>query len=296
MSFPKFATRHYPHPNPHPQAGEGALVTTDFLLNNRLQLRQPLRGHRVGSDAILLAAAAPLRGDDRLIDIGAGGGAVGLALTLRCPGAHATLVEIDAALAALARENAALNGLAERARVITADFMAAPERRKAGLAAGAADVVVTNPPFFEPGSVRASPDAGRARAHVLEDARDSVHPLHRWIVAALALLAPGGGFVMIHRPDALTHVLAACARRLGSLAILPVHPQADAPAHRLLIGGVKGARGPTRLLPGLVLHDARGAFTPRAEAIHRGEASIDLSLPRRRASQNLRVDPARSPD
>ena len=59
------------------------------------------------------------------------------------------------------------------------------------------------------------------------------------------------------------------------MAILPVHPNAEAAAHRILIAGVKGARGPIRLRPGLVLHDASGAFTPLAEAIHRGEALID---------------------
>ncbi len=273
---------------------EGA-ITTDALLDGRLQLRQFQRGHRVGSDAILLAAATPLTDADRLIEIGAGVGAVGLALAQRCFGARATLVEIDPALAALASENAALNGLSERVEVVAADFMAASERRNAGLVSGAADVVVTNPPFFETGTVRASPDAGRARAHVLEEVGDGAHPLHRWIVAALALLAPGGRFVMIHRPEALAPALAAFERRLGSLAILPIHPRADEPAHRLLIGGIKGARGPLRLLPPLALHEANGSFTPLAEAIHRGEIAIDLGLPRGRASQKSRVDRPRAP-
>ena len=264
----------------------GAETTSDTLLNGALRLRQPLRGHRVGTDAILLAAAA-MEGVDLLIDIGAGVGAVGLALAQRSVGAQIVLVEIDAALAALAGENANLNNLGERVRVVAADFMSPPERRKAGLVTGAADLVVTNPPFFEPAKVRASADAGRARAHVMEDA-GGAHPLPRWIVAALALLAPGGRFVMIHRPEALPVILAACARRLGSLAILPVHPYADAPAHRLLLGGVKGARGPLRLLPPLALHEAEGGFTPLAQAIHRGETTIDLGLPRRAARQRAR--------
>jgi tRNA1(Val) A37 N6-methylase TrmN6 len=34
---------------------------------------------------------------------------------------------------------------------------------------------------------------------------------------------------------------------------------------------VKGSRAPPALLPPLVLHDASGAYTPRAEAVHRGE-------------------------
>jgi tRNA1(Val) A37 N6-methylase TrmN6 len=278
-----------------PPAGEED-HTADALLNGRLHLRQPLRGHRVGSDAILLAAAAPVEAGDRLIDIGAGVGAVGLALAQRCEMAHALLVEIDPALAALASENAVANKLAARAQVAALDFFSAHERRNAGLVAGAADLVVTNPPFFEPGGVRASPDAARARAHVLARTKHGAPPLQRWIIAALALLAPGGCFVMIHRPDALGAILAACVGRLGALALLPIHPRADQPAHRLILGGIKGARGPLRLQPPLALHEASGAFTPIAEAIHRGDALIDLSLPRRRSALRPRVDRAAPPD
>jgi tRNA1(Val) A37 N6-methylase TrmN6 len=227
-------------------------------------------GHRVGADAVLLAAAAgaPAR---RLVDVGAGVGAVGLALLKRWPEARAELVEIDPGLAALAQENAVLNGVADRCRVLTLDVFDAPTRRAAGLANGEADLVVTNPPFFASGEVRVSPDERRARAHVFAGADAS---LQAWIVASLALLAPGGRFAMIHRADALPSILAAFAKRLGAVAVRPVHPHADADAIRVLISGVKGSRAPFRLLPPLVLHDAHGAFTPLSAAIHQGEAML----------------------
>jgi tRNA1(Val) A37 N6-methylase TrmN6 len=238
-------------------------TSDDALLGGRLIVRQPLKGHRVGSDAILLAAAAPAAGVSRLVDVGAGVGAVGLAILRRMGGAHADLVERDADLAALAGQNAARNGLAAQTRVLCVDVGEARARRAAGLVDAAADLVVTNPPFFDAQRVRISPEAGRAGAHVFAKAATGAgkQPLETWIVASLALLRAGGRLVMIHRPDAL--------------AILPVHPNANAAAHRILIAGVKGARGPIRLRPGLVLHDSSGAFTPQAEAIHRGEALID---------------------
>ena len=37
------------------------------------------------------------------------------------------------------------------------------------------------------------------------------------------MLAPGGRFLMIHRPDALGAILAGIGGRLGALALLPVH-------------------------------------------------------------------------
>src|SRR5438132_4814138 len=91
-----------------------AEVTEDAALGGRLRLKQPRRGHRVGHDAILLAAASAARPGDHLVDLGAGVGAAGLALALRITGVTVTLVEVDPGLAALAAENADRNGLADR--------------------------------------------------------------------------------------------------------------------------------------------------------------------------------------
>jgi len=250
-----------------------APTSLDAILGGRLRLRQFVSGHRVGADAVLLAAAAgaPAR---RLVDVGAGVGAVGLSLLLRWPEALGDLVESDPGLAGLARENAALNGLEARARVVAADVLSPHLRREAGLADGSADLVLTNPPFFEAGSVRASPDARRARAHVVAPGEGDLTGLQAWIAAALALLAPGGRFVMIHRADALDAILPAIGKRLGAMTLRPIHPRADAPAIRVLISGLKGSRAPLQILPGLVLHEASMAFTPLAEAIHRGEAFL----------------------
>jgi tRNA1(Val) A37 N6-methylase TrmN6 len=245
-------------------------TSLDAILGGRLKLRQTRDGHRVGLDAILLAAAAGAPAA-RLADVGAGVGAVGLALLQRWPEATGELIEIDPALAALAKDNAALNGLADRARVAVADALDAESRRAAGLEDEAADVVVANPPYLAADAARVSPDRRRARAHV---AGGGPAALADWVVACLALLEPGGRFVMIQRADALAALLPAFAGRLGDLALRPVHPRADAPAIRLLISGTKGSKAPLRLLPGLTLHEADGSATPLAAAIQRGEAEL----------------------
>jgi tRNA1(Val) A37 N6-methylase TrmN6 len=247
-------------------------LSCDAWLGGRLTLVQPKRGHRAGTDAALLAAAADL--DGRFVDVGAGVGAVALAILTRRPRASADLVEIDLDLANLAADNAERNGLAGRARILRLDVCDAQARREAGLGEAQADAVVTNPPFFDPGTVRASPDTTRARAHVFQGKAGGA-PLMGWIGACLAILKPGGRFVMIHRPDALAAILAAAENRLGALALLAIHPRAGASAHRLLVSGVKGSKAPLRIAPGLVLHEAEGRLTDRADAIHRGEALID---------------------
>src|SRR5262245_39508973 len=91
-------------------------LTEDAVLGGRLRLMQPRRGHRVGHDAILLAAAGPARAGEHAVDLGAGIGAAGLALAARADGVTVTLVEIDAELAALAVANAERNGLTARVR------------------------------------------------------------------------------------------------------------------------------------------------------------------------------------
>ena len=91
---------------------EAAEFTEDAFLGGRLRLRQPKSGHRAGHDAMLLAAATPARAGDRVVDFGAGVGAAGLAVARRVTGIALVLVEIDPALAGLARVNADANAIA----------------------------------------------------------------------------------------------------------------------------------------------------------------------------------------
>lgn len=247
-----------------------AAPTRDAFLGGRLVLAQPPKGHRAGTDAALLAAALSPGAADTVLDLGAGVGAAGLALAARVPGCRIVLVELDAAVAALARDNVAANGFTDRAGVVEADVTTpARLRAAAGLAPGSADMVMMNPPFHLPGTVRASPDAYRRQAHVLPAAGDEA-----WIRAAAALLRPGGVLALIHRADALPRLLPALGGRFGDVRLKPVLPRAEAAATRLLVRAVKGSRAPLVLLPPLVLHEAQGGFTAVAEALHRGEATI----------------------
>jgi len=244
-------------------------VAPNALLGGKLLLRQPETGHRVGTDAILLAAAAP-PGRRAVVDLGCGVGAVGLAVARAHPESRVLLVDNDDRALALARDNIMLNGLEGRVSALRADALApAAERRAAGLAPASADLALTNPPFGAAERMRASPDPARAAAHVMP-----AGGLARWLACAADLLGPKGVLVLIHRADALAEILAAMGERLGSVAVTPVHPRADAPATRILLRATKGGKAPLALLPALVLHGPDGRFTPEAEAIHRGEAML----------------------
>lgn len=240
------------------------LDSPDLWLGGRLRLHQPPRGaHRAGTDAVLLGHLIAPETGEVVCDVGAGSGAVGLIAALRGAGCRIVLVERDPELAGLARANAASNGLAERVTIIEADVLAAPRlRHAAGLRSGLADVVLTNPPFFEHGRHRPSPVPGKAAAHGLEPGGLDV-----WIRTCLDLLRAGGRLGLIHRADALPECFEALRNRFGSIAVRPVHPRAERPAIRVLISAVKGSRGPFALLPPLVLQDADGATSPEVAAM-----------------------------
>src|SRR5436305_11697337 len=144
---------------------EVSQFTEDAFLGGQLRLRQPKSGHRAGHDAMLLAAATAARSGDRVVELGAGVGAAGVALARRVPGLELVLVEIDGALASLARGNAASNGIG--AQVVVLDVTSAAEGfAAAGLGPDSVDRVLMNPPFNDPARHRASPDKRREVAHV----------------------------------------------------------------------------------------------------------------------------------
>jgi tRNA1(Val) A37 N6-methylase TrmN6 len=254
-------------------AKASSLVTDDAVLGGRLRLKQPRRGHRVGHDAILLAAATAAEPGEHIVDLGAGVGGAGLALAMRVPGITMTLVEIDPELATLAAENASQNGLADRVRTVALD-VAAPARAyaAAGLAPGSAARVLMNPPFNDPDRQRLSPDARRRLAHAAR------LPLAIWVRSATRLLAPHGKLTLIWRADGLAEVLAVLgAAGHGAVAVLPVHPRPDAPAIRILAACEKESAVPLVVLPGLVLNDGDGRPSQAAEAILRHGASLPLA-------------------
>jgi tRNA1(Val) A37 N6-methylase TrmN6 len=242
-------------------------VTEDALLGGRVRLVQPARGHRAGTDAVLLAASAPVKADDVVIDVGASTGAVGLMAALREKKARFVFVERDPALADLCRRNCEHNGV--QGQVIVADLLDRASRHAAGLAPESADLVLTNPPFLEEGQARISPDSGRAAAHALP-----AGGLEAWIRACLGLLRPKGRFVLIHRADRLADCLACLGKGMGGVSVRSVHPAVDQPAIRVLLSAVKGSRAPLSILPPVILNGPDGRFTAQAEALHRGEITL----------------------
>jgi len=254
------------------QMGAEDEISEDAILGGRLRIRQPLRGHRVGHDAILLAAAARARAGQWAADLGAGVGAAGLALAVRTAGLMVTLIEIDPGLCALAADNARLNGLDDRANVVGADVERVEALQAAGVMPASFDCVLMNPPFFAASRHNVSPDSRRRSAHV-----GSPGLLGRWVGTSAWLTKPAGVLTLIWRADALNDVFAALCPGFGDIAVLPVVPRAGAPAIRVLVSAVRGGGASQATYRPLVLNDNDGRPTPAAEAVLRSAAPLEFT-------------------
>ena len=249
-------------------------TTEDGILGGKLRLRQLVRGHRVGHDAILLAAATGARSGEHAIDLGAGVGAAGLALAIRIPGLNVTLAEIDGELCALAATNARLNGLHKNVRALAVDVENLNALKSAGLCNDSVDRVLMNPPFRDARRQNVSPDPRRRLAHV-----GAPGLLMRWISTAAWLLKPHGVLTIIWRADGLEDLVDAAKPAFGDIAVLPVVPRTDAPAIRVLVRAVKGGSGPGLVYPALALNDVDGRPTQAAETILRGGEPLNIARP-----------------
>jgi tRNA1(Val) A37 N6-methylase TrmN6 len=255
-------------------------TTVDAFLGGRVEAVQEGDGsHRAGLEAVLIAAGVDAGFVGTLVDLGAGAGVAGMCVAARCSGAEVVLVERDpmavaSARAALARP--ANRAFADRVSIVATDI-AAPEAERVanGLGRGFADAVIFNPPFYASDAGTHSPQPRRTAAHVLAGGG-----LEQWFRAAASVLKPDGRVVAIFRADGIDDLLAALTGRFGGVAILPVHPRAKLPAHRILVRADKGSRARPAVLPGLTLHGtAGGAYLPPIEAILRHGASLADAQP-----------------
>lgn len=232
-------------------------ITHDALFDGAVTLRQPARrlGYRVNVDAILLAAfaARTLPGVEselvkrarHAIDLGAGVGAVALSLLHFDAVARATLIEVDPALAALARANIDENGWSERARVGVADVRRLGEELHAS-----ADLVVCNPPYVMP---------GRGRLPAPRHSSAKYGDLSAFTVAARRVAGRRARICFVYPSiEATTLLTALRALGLEPKRLRAVHARPRDRARVVLVEAVAGKAGGLTIEPPLLELDERG--------------------------------------
>ena len=239
------------------------MTTGGHLLGGRVVYRQPATGFRSGIEPVLLAASVPVRSGEHVLEAGTGAGAALLCLNARVRGVLCAGVESDDLMADLAAANARANGFSGIG-IIT-------DRIESAAFPGRFDHAIANPPYHPPrGS--ASPVAARETAK-----RGSDTLLATWIARLGGALRDRGSLTLIVPAGTISTCLAAMAQsRCPCTLLFPLWPKAGRPAKLVLLRGVRNARTPMRLMPGLALHNPDGSFTPAAQAILGDGAALVL--------------------
>jgi tRNA1(Val) A37 N6-methylase TrmN6 len=175
-----------------------------------------------------------------VLELGLGAGVASLCLAARVPDLALTGVERDAVPAALARANAAANGIA--LTVVEADLRRLPPP----VSATVFDHVMANPPFFAAEGRSRSPEPLR------EAARGEDAALADWLLVGMRRLRPGGWLTVIEAAARLPEMLAALPS--GGVVVRPLAARQGRAAERVIVQARKGGRAAFRLEAALILH------------------------------------------
>jgi tRNA1Val (adenine37-N6)-methyltransferase len=234
--------------------------TTDEIRNLGLKIQQPRDGYRFSLDPLILVDfASQMRRVASVADLGTGSGIMALMLCKTYQEATACGFESNPEMAALAENNAAINGLSDRVSIICDDIL----HHKQHQSDSCFDLVISNPPFRTPGSGRISPRKGRDTAR-----HESTAGLADFLKAAKFLVKPSGRICFIHLPSRLAEFIhCAAGLKLSLTRLRMVHGTPDTPATMFMAELAKGSRAETMVMPPLVIRETDGGYTEEAGRI-----------------------------
>lgn len=137
-----------------------------------------------------LQALLPADAQHRILDLGAGSGAIILALLQDRPNATGIAVDISPRALDVVRTNAAALGVADRLEIRQSDWAESLDERF--------DLVVSNPPYIRTGDIDGlAPEVAQYEPRLALDGGDDGLVAYRIITAALPrLLKPGAAFAL----------------------------------------------------------------------------------------------------
>ena len=186
----------------------------DLLVDRRVLIPRPET--EVVAGAAVIAARSVGGGHPRVVDLGTGSGAIGLAVAAEVPGARVWATDVSPEALAVARANVAGSGSAvgTRVRLLEGDWWGAlPDELR-----GRIDVVVSNPPYVA-GEERLPPEVEEWEPQIaLRAGRTGREALEVVVGGAPAWLARPGVLVVELAPHQ-AEPMADFARRVGFAAV-----------------------------------------------------------------------------
>lgn len=202
-----------------------------YLCDDAIKIKQLSDGFRASIDSILLARSVHIKSGMAILDVGCGVGSASILAAYGVDSVHVTAIDIDEAATKLAAENYQANGI--NAKVICNDVSDFP------LTGERFDAVITNPPFFKPGTGRKSPLKSIARHENVE--------LSTWISFCIKRLKPNGRFYIIHTSDRIQDILVALHAYhsyVGGITIEPISFKQNADPKRVIITAQHSSKTP----------------------------------------------------
>ncbi|MBS4433198.1 SAM-dependent methyltransferase [Pectobacterium punjabense] len=180
---------------------------------------------KVGTDGILLGAWAPVSSATRILDIGSGSGLLALMLAQRSePHVLIDAVELDSAASQQAKDNVVASPWADRIAVYAEDIVNFAAMRCADYS-----LIVSNPPYFQPGIACGSVEREQARYTTSLTHEALLHCAHQ-------LLMPEGLFCVVLPVQVVVHFLPLAQQHHWFVhQQLRVSEQEDKTAHRVLL-------------------------------------------------------------
>jgi release factor glutamine methyltransferase len=180
--------------------GEWGFRGLTLQVDPRVLIPRPETEAVVGRCLELLADLA----EPRVLDIGVGSGAIALAIAQEHPGARVLATESSQGALAVATENRALAGLADRVELVHGELFAGQD--------GPFDLIVSNPPYVEHEELAAlEPEVAEYEPREALLASGATEAIAE---EAMARLAPDGALVL-ETADGKGPALASLLRDLG---------------------------------------------------------------------------------
>lgn len=229
-----------------------------------LSFYQSKDGYRFSMDPVMLCNFVSLKSAQRIVDIGAGSGVLGMMMASKYPDATVTLIEIQGWMHELSVRNIELNGMAGRVSALLEDFTELGHEHN-----GAYDVVVSNPPYRKPltGFMSECEERLLARHEITMNLRGLVS-------AAARATKSRGRFYMVYHPGRLAELIVELsAVKLQPKRLRFIHGRQGTEARIVLVEAIKDGRIGLKIDPPLVVYRDGGGYTDEVRAIYEYEAA-----------------------
>lgn len=213
-------------------------------------------------DAFLLTGFVDPGPKDRLIDLGAGGGALSLLIAGAGRVGSVYGLEIQPDLADMARRSVILNGLDTKIKIVDGDLRKLPSELKRN----SFDYVIANPPFYpeNKGVIPQNQALAMAKFEISCKLEDLV-------VAAKRLVKGNGKFAMIFPSQRFAELLIVLHNNsFTPKKICFIHPKPGFKSNLVLIESRPGSGHAVEILSPVIVSDENGEYSEMMNRIFHG--------------------------